>query len=127
MRSILSKALIVIILASFLLSFHPAQASYVSESSKASIPSWTLQRADDVPFVSPEMGDHAAVYDASGNLHVVYGGDHLYYAKCVGSACTIQTVDNSDAVGSQASLTLDSQGHPHIAYHDAGLTIGFLQ
>ena len=124
MRSILSKALILIILASFLLSFHPAQASYVSESSKASIPNWSIQRADDVPFVSPEMGDHAAVYDASGNLHVVFGGDHLYYAKCVGTTCTIQTVDNSDSVGSQASLALDSQGYPHIAYHDAGLTIG---
>ena len=41
MRSIFSKILVVIILAGFLLSFHPAQASYLAESSKASIPNWT--------------------------------------------------------------------------------------
>ncbi len=125
MRFILPKSLILTILATFLLSFHPVQALHVAEPTKSSIPNWTLQRADDVPFISPEMGDHAAVYDASGNLHVVFGGDHLYYAKCVGTTCAIQTVDTSDSVGSQASLALDNQGHPHIAYHDAGLTIGF--
>ena len=83
-------------------------------------PAWNVARIDDVPGISSKMGDHAAVYDAAGTLHIAYGGDHLYYARCVGSACTIQTVDPSDYVGPYASLALDSSGNPHIAYYDIG-------
>ena len=115
----------ILVVVGFLLSFSPAKAEFRRTSSSTALATWAIQRADDVPFISAEMGDHAAVYDSTGKLHVVYGGDHLYYAVCVGTSCTIQTVDSADSVGSQASLALDSQGHPHIAYHDAGLEIGF--
>lgn len=125
MRSFHFKALIIISLAVLMLSFQPAQASPIASTTKGGIPNWTFQWADDAPSIFSGMGDHAAVYDSSGNLHVVYGGDHLYYAYCVGSTCSVQTVDASVNVGSQASLALDSLGRPHIAYHDAGLDTGF--
>lgn len=125
MRPIISKIVVVILLASLLLSFQPARASsIVASPTKDAIPNWTFQWADDAPSIFSGMGDHAAVYDSAGNLHVAYGGDHLYYAYCVGTVCTVQTVDSSVNVGSQASLALDSLGRPHIAYHDAGLDTG---
>ena len=66
--------------------------------------------------------------------HVIRGGvSHIaYYAKSIGDlkyavydptqgapSLRIQTVDSSGDVGSWASLVLDGQGHPHIAYRDA--------
>jgi len=65
---------------------------------------------------------------------VIRGGvSHIaYYAKSVGdlkyavydptegaSSLGIQTVDSSADVGSWASMALDAEGHPHIAYRDA--------
>jgi len=83
---------------------------------------WDIQRVEDVHHLHEKMGDHAAVYDSGGTLHVAYGGDHLYYARCTGGSCVVATVDSSDYVGLYASLALDSQNHPHIAYYDVGLS-----
>ena len=47
---------------------------------------------EDVHELAEKMGDHAAVYDSSGTLHVAYGGDHLYYARCSGGSCSVKTV-----------------------------------
>jgi hypothetical protein len=82
---------------------------------------WDVERVEDVPLIVDEMGDHAAVYDSGGVLHVAYGGDHLYYARCAAGSCTVDTVDPSEYVGAYASLALDSLGRPHIAYYDMGI------
>jgi hypothetical protein len=83
---------------------------------------WTIERVDDPRFVHPNFGDHAVQVDKLGYLHAAYGGDHLYYARCTGDyaqSCTVQTVDPQDYTGQYASLALDDQGSPHIAYFAA--------
>jgi hypothetical protein len=67
--------------------------------------------------------------------HAIGGGvSHVaYYAKSVGdlkyavydpaqgaASLVVQTVDSSGDVGAWASLALDAQGDPHIAYRDVG-------
>ena len=125
MRSIFSKILVVIILAGFLLSFHPAQASYLAETEQSRHPQLDLQRADDVPFINPEMGDRA--------------GCIMPAATCTSSmaATTCITPNALDPLATPKRSTLPvhqalrprwhwtGQGHPHITYYDAGLTIGF--
>ena len=119
MRILLCKALVTVSISTLLLSGRLALASPAAiEQSTHQV--WRITRLDDVPDISIKMGDHAAVYDSAGTLHVAYGGDHLYYARCVSGACTIQTVDPTDYVGPYASLALDSNGNPHIAYYAIG-------
>jgi hypothetical protein len=89
-------------------------------SSSPARQAWDIQRVDDARFLDEKMGDHAVVYDSEGVLHAAFGGDHLYYARCENGICAVETVDPSDYVGTYASLALDSQGHPHIAYYDDG-------
>jgi hypothetical protein len=96
-------------------------AAPVGSSSPAQ-QAWDIQRVDDPRFLDEKMGDHAAVYDSEGVLHAAFGGDHLYYARCENGICAVETVDPSDYVGMYASLALDSQGNPHIAYYDLGQT-----
>jgi len=59
--------------------------------------------------------------DASGNPHIAYfdelNGD-LKYARRVGGAWQIQTVDSDGMVGKYPSLALDAGGNPCIAYFD---------
>ncbi|MEJ2709397.1 MAG: hypothetical protein P8074_17435 [Anaerolineales bacterium] len=83
---------------------------------------WTIERVDDPRFVHPNFGDHAVQVDNLGHIHAAYGGDHLYYARCTGNSaqsCTVQTVDPQDYTGQYASLALDDQGNPRIAYFAA--------
>jgi hypothetical protein len=110
MRTALSKILILVVVVVFSQMAVTARTAFGTELAKTGASTWIIQRADDSNFISENTGDHAAMYDANGVLHVAFGGDHLYYAHCENGTCTIQTVDNSDSVGSQASLTLDSHG-----------------
>jgi len=103
------------------LSGEVVHAAFPVKTSQAVRQVWNIQRVDDVHRLTEKMGDHAAVYDSAGTLHVTYGSDHLYYARCVGTSCTVEVVDSTDFVGMYASLALDSHGHPHIAYYDTGL------
>ncbi|MFN2221092.1 MAG: hypothetical protein ACK2UH_00945, partial [Candidatus Promineifilaceae bacterium] len=72
------------------------------------------------PIYAPKsfknMGAHALRYDSQGHPHVVFGGDHLYYAYHDGAEWRVETVDDRGGVGQAASLALDSADRPHIAY-----------
>lgn len=107
------------VFASFL-STAVVRAAVPGESYQATRQFWDIQRVDDMHKLTEKMGDHAAVYGADGTLNVAYGDDHLYYARCVGVDCTVEVVDAADYVGMYASLALDRQGYPHIAYYDLG-------
>jgi hypothetical protein len=83
---------------------------------------WNIERVDEARFVHPNFGDHATQVDALGRLHVAYGGDHLYYSLCTGDSaqsCMVETVDDRDYTGQFASLALDNQSYPQIAYFAA--------
>ncbi|MDD5224294.1 MAG: hypothetical protein PHE84_09900, partial [bacterium] len=63
--------------------------------------------------------NHALVLDGSGNIHLVYGSDHLAYTYFDGSEWHTETADNSRGVGGYTSLALDSSGKAHISYYDS--------
>jgi hypothetical protein len=113
--------MIVLVSISLLFIFDTVSAGHPVTAPRDAYQVWDIQRVDDVHMLTEYMGDHAAVYDAAGTLHVAYGVDHLYYARCVGVSCTIEVVDDTDYVGKYASLALDSHGYPHIAYYDTGM------
>jgi hypothetical protein len=52
-------------------------------------------------------------------LQYAYGGDHLYYAYFDGTSWTTEVADSSPEVGAYASIAVDSDNRPHIAYYDA--------
>ena len=56
--------------------------------------------------------------DTAGQPHVVYGGDHLYYAWRRANGWNYETVDGERGVGSRATLALDRENTPHILYCD---------
>ena len=56
--------------------------------------------------------------DTAGQPHVVYGGDHLYYAWRGAKGWNYETVDGERGVGSRATLALDRENTPHILYCD---------
>jgi hypothetical protein len=75
---------------------------------------WTIQVVDSNGSVG--FGSSIAL-DPSNNPHISYfdsTNERLKYAKWTGSEWYIQTVDSS--VGGWASLAIDSNGSPHIAY-----------
>ena len=81
--------------------------------------SWTIRTVDDPPNLIG-LTDRTTRFDGSGNPHIAFGGDHLYYARWnpSNSSWYIITVDSSLNVGSYASLAVDSLGNPRIAYYD---------
>ena len=60
--------------------------------------------------------------DTAGQPHVVYGGDHLYYAWRGANGWNYETVDGERGVGSRATLALDRENTPHILYCDTNGT-----
>ena len=81
-------------------------------------PGWHIECVD-CPKCFTEMTDRALALDTNGWPHVVYGGNHLYYAWFDGTQWRMETVDSADGVGRHASLALDSANYPHISYYDA--------
>jgi hypothetical protein len=54
--------------------------------------------------------------DSNGQPHIVYGGDHLYYATFSGGSWQYQIVDSNLSVGGPCSLTFEAPGQPAILY-----------
>lgn len=73
----------------------------------------------DCPKWFRDLTDRTLRVDDDGHPHLAYGGDHLYYASHDGSGWRYETVDDSAAVGSFASLDLDQHGQPHVGYYDS--------
>ena len=79
MRGLVFKAMSIITGCMFLMSGGVARATSPASDNavQATRKVWDIQRVEDVHELAEKMGDHAAVYDSSGTLHVAYGGDHL--------------------------------------------------
>lgn len=60
--------------------------------------------------------------DTTGQPHIVYGGDHLYYAWRGASGWQYETVDGARGVGRGATLALDRDNTPHMLYCDTNGT-----
>jgi hypothetical protein len=78
---------------------------------------WTIERPD-APKDFGAQGNRTLALDAAGLPHIVYGGDHLYYAWYDGTLWHREMVDPAIGVGDYASLALDADGHPHVSYYD---------
>lgn len=90
-----------------------------SAAVSADIPyGWRFEQADSSLSFQDLTGRYMRL-DSLGKAHVVFGGDHLYYAVSDGGNWTMTTVDPSYGVGRYASLVLDSNDRPHISYFDA--------
>lgn len=79
---------------------------------------WRIQ-SPDAPKWFSDIGPRSLALDAAGRGHVIYGGDHLYYAWFDGVSWEHQVVDPGSGVGQYAALALDATGQSHIAYYDA--------
>ena len=79
---------------------------------------WSLQIVDQVRQFD-FMTNRNLRLDQNGNPHVVYGGNHLFYAWRDQNGWHEQVVDNSPNVGAYAALALDATGKPFISYFDA--------
>ncbi len=64
------------------------------------------------------MGHRYLVLDGEGQLHMVYGDDHLYHAWYAADEWHVETVDDAPGVGRATSAAVDGAGHLHVAYYD---------
>lgn len=81
-------------------------------------PTWVKERViDDKTFDA--LTQHNLAVDSQGWSHVVYGGDQLYYAWYNGVAWQYETVPTLPGSGWWASLALDEQDRPHVAFHNS--------
>jgi hypothetical protein len=72
----------------------------------------------DAPKIFSNFYSRAIAIDDSGNPHIAYGEDHLYYAYHDGSSWNYETVDSSSGTGQYASIAIDSLNKVHISYYD---------
>ncbi|MGD8856067.1 MAG: hypothetical protein PVG33_07045, partial [Chloroflexota bacterium] len=80
-------------------------------------PNWYFEEID-VPGAYWGMGDRSLRVSDAGVPHLVYGASHLYLARFQDGSWTSEVVDDGVSVGEGASLALDGNGYPHIAYKD---------
>ncbi|RJQ15337.1 MAG: hypothetical protein C4560_10850 [Nitrospiraceae bacterium] len=78
---------------------------------------WKLETVDAPKKF--ESTSKAVVIDHLDHPHVVYGGDHLYYAFFDGAQWQYETIDGSSNVGAAANIAVDSNNKLHISYYDA--------
>jgi hypothetical protein len=64
------------------------------------------------------FGSHALEIDSDGNLHAVYGGSGLYYAKESDGIWTAELVDSTVNDSIQATIAIGSSDTVHISYYD---------
>ena len=79
---------------------------------------WQIEEVD-APKSFSNFYPRTIAVDGSNNPHIVYGGDHLYYAYYDGIVWHYETVDTSSGVGEYASLVLDAEEKVHISYFDS--------
>lgn len=68
-----------------------------------------------------DVGPQALAIDGEGVggfPHVVFGGNHLYYARQEGGTWTTEVVDPALGVGRGAAVVVDGSNRLHIAYWD---------
>ena len=63
-----------------------------------------------------DMTGRSLALDASGQPHIAYGQDHLYYSWRDDDGWHHQVVDTTYHAGGSASLALDTDGYAHITY-----------
>jgi hypothetical protein len=89
--------------------------------------SWTIESVENNRYFY-EMTDRSlATYPKTGSLYqtlsntlqYAYGGDHLYYAYFDGTSWANQVVDSNPGVGAYASIAVDKNNLPSIAYYDS--------
>ncbi len=80
--------------------------------------SWNIVYVD-APRNFTEFSSRAVAIDSSGNPHVVYGRDSLYYAYYNGSIWLHNTIDFSPGVKEYSTIAIDSSDKVHISYYDS--------
>ena len=78
---------------------------------------WVIKTVD-APKRFFNMSRRVLALDASGDINIVYGRDHLYYAWRNDTGWHIEIVDGGGGVIRFPSLAMNSSGHPHISYFD---------
>ena len=91
---------------------------FFPQTEKTAQDNWQTECVD-CPRRFEHMTDRSLRLDHAGRPHIVYGGDHLYYAWHDGLQWHDETVDQAPGVGSNASLALDASGRPHISFYDS--------
>jgi hypothetical protein len=96
----------------------PSGGSLNTSTAGDSLYLFTSERVETSKFFH-WMGDRSLRMDSNKHLHLAYGGDHLYYLYYNGSVWQYELVDSIAGTGKYASLALDGNNRPHIAYYDA--------
>lgn len=109
---------LLLLLSLFATSFGGLTVDPVVAEAESSNLNWNIYTVD-APKYFENMTDRSLVYDSGGRPHVVYGGDHLYYAWYDGSTWVKLTIDTNSQVGEYASIALDNDNNPRIAYYDS--------
>jgi len=86
-------------------------------ANNAAAEKWKTEAADGPKYFS-YIYSRAIAVDSSGNPHMAYGEDHLYYAYHDGGSWQYETVDSAGGVGEYAAIAIDSSDHVHISYYD---------
>ena len=114
------KNRIVLIFALFLLSavLSPFLSIQFPASARDDSPSpsaWSVSVVDPEGFWTPSIA-----VDSAGRPHIAYFAEtnELRYASWTGSSWQFEKVDSWSIMGEKASLALDSNDNPHIAYYD---------
>ncbi|MCD4653026.1 hypothetical protein K8T06_03735 [bacterium] len=87
-------------------------------SSLVSAYTWNIEDITESRYFESYSKEMVAL-DSSGNPHVVYGGDRLYYQYYNGSQWVSEIADQTRGSGRAASIVLDVSGNPHISHVNA--------
>jgi hypothetical protein len=114
-RNRLAALLVLFLLSTTFSSFFYAQFPASASDDKPSPSSWSVTVVDPKGFWTPSIA-----IDKAGRPHIVYLAEpnELRYASWIGSSWQFEKVDTWSIMGNKASLALDSNDTPHIAYYD---------
>jgi hypothetical protein len=78
---------------------------------------WASSAVDAPRYIS-DLGTRAVVIDSYNVPCMVYGNDHLYFTCWTGTLWDVEMVDSDPGVGRFATLVMEADNTPHIAYYD---------